>query len=106
MPFALPSLRVGNPLRNQALSLFPLFSGTATEVDYRLSDEAIADQSIFIEEVSESGSVPELMVENKSEKRVLFLEGEELIGAKTKPCVEHLSSNRSTCKNQDSSILC
>ena len=35
-----------------------------------------------VEEVSEGGSVPELLVENKADIRVLFIEGEELVGAK------------------------
>ena len=35
-----------------------------------------------VEEVSEGGSVPNLFVENKGDIRVLFLEGEQLIGAK------------------------
>ena len=32
--------------------------------------------------ISEGGSVPDLLVENKGDVRVLFLEGEELVGAK------------------------
>jgi hypothetical protein len=51
-------------------------------VDYALSDEAISEGSVTVEEVSESGSVPDLSVENKGDIRVLFLEGEELVGAK------------------------
>lgn len=82
MTVAIPELRVGDPVRHKALSVFPLFSETNGGVDYRLSDEAIADESLLVEEVSEGGSVPELLVENKGETRVLFLEGEELIGAK------------------------
>ena len=35
-----------------------------------------------VEEVSEGGSVPDLLVENTGDIRVLFLEGEELVGAK------------------------
>ena len=40
------------------------------------------DESVLVEEVSEGGSVPDLLVDNKGAARVLFLEGEELIGAK------------------------
>lgn len=81
MSVAFPKLRVGNPVRHQALSVFPLFADTTAGVDYRLSDAALADQSIRVEEVSEGGSVPELLVENQGDIRVL-LEGEELVGAK------------------------
>ncbi len=82
MSVALPKLRVGDPLRHEALIVFPLFSEQDGEVDYRLSDEALAEQSLLVEEVSEGGSVPDLLVENKGDVRVLFLEGEELVGAK------------------------
>ena len=51
-------------------------------VDYLLSDEAIAAGSVTVEEVSEGGSVPDLLVTNPGDSRVLFLEGEELRGAK------------------------
>jgi hypothetical protein len=82
MSVAIPKLRVGDAVRHQALSVFPLFSATSGEVDYRLSDAAFSDQSLLVEEVSEGGSVPLLLVENKGDLRVLFLEGEELVGAK------------------------
>jgi hypothetical protein len=82
MSVALPTLRVGDPIRHQSLSIFPLFSNGNGGVEYRLSEEALADESIAVEEVDESGSVPDLLVENKGDIRVLFLEGEELIGAK------------------------
>lgn len=82
MSVALPKLVVGKPICHEALSVFPLFTETHDEVDYRLSDDALADESLLVEEVNEGGSVPDLMVENKGDLRVLFLEGEELIGAK------------------------
>jgi hypothetical protein len=82
MSLALPTLRVGDPIRHEALTVFPLFSESSSNIDYRLSDAALADESLLVEEVGESGSVPELLVENKGDVRVLFLEGEELVGAK------------------------
>ncbi len=82
MSVALPTLRVGEPVRHEALSVFPLFSGAASSVEYRLSHTALADESVLVEEVDEDGSVPHLLVENKGDTRVLFLEGEELTGAK------------------------
>jgi hypothetical protein len=82
MTVALPKLRVGDPIRHEALFVFPLFSDSNGNVEYRLSDEALADQSLLVEEIDESGSVPDLLVENKGDVRVLFLEGEELVGAK------------------------
>ncbi len=79
----LPELRVGAPIRHEALAVFPLFAEfNGGGVDYLLSDEAIAAGTVAVEEVGESGSVPNLRVENRGESRVLFLEGEELRGAK------------------------
>lgn len=96
MSLALPTMQVGEPLRHHALSVFPLFTeqrgadgvggprGNVANLalDYRLSSEALADGSLLVEEISEGGSVPELLVENQGDQRVLFLEGEELVGAK------------------------
>jgi len=82
MSVAVPHVRVGEPVRHQSLSVFPLFDGQQTPVEYLLSDEGIGSGSVTVEEVSEGGSVPNLLVENKGDVRVLFLEGEQLIGAK------------------------
>jgi hypothetical protein len=81
---AFPQLRVGDPIRHQELILFPLFrfDAASEDIDYLLASEAVAEGTIVVEEVSESGSVPTLLVTNRSDHRVLFLEGEELRGAK------------------------
>jgi hypothetical protein len=62
--------------------VFPLFGEPVSRVEYVLSGEAISTEKVNVTEVSHSGSVPDLLVENKGDIRVLFLEGEELIGAK------------------------
>ena len=59
---------------------FRFFSTINARVDYLLSDEAIQAGSVAVEEVSGSGSVPNLIVTNRGDSRVLFLEGEELRG--------------------------
>ena len=82
MSVGFPHVRVGEPVRYQSLSVFPLFDGSKTPVEYLLSDEGIGSGSVTVEEVSEAGSVPDLLVENKGDVRVLFIEGEELVGAK------------------------
>ena len=79
----LPEVRVGDPIRHETLTVFPLFSPPSEEaIEYLLSDEAIEAGSVTVEEVSEGGSVPNLLVSNTGDCRVLFLEGEELKGAK------------------------
>ena len=82
MAVAFPEVRVGEPVRYEALSVFPLFAGVQSPVDYLLSDEGIGSGALVVEEVSEGGSVPNLLVENKGNIRILFIEGEQLIGAK------------------------
>ena len=74
----LPEVRVGDPIRHEALTVFPLFSPPEETVEYLLSDEAIDAGSVTVEEVGEGGSVPNLLVSNTGDRRVLFLEGEEL----------------------------
>ena len=86
---SMPEVRVGEPIRHESLGLFPLFTDTMNDLDYRLSDEAISDGAITVEEISQQGSVPELKVNNPSGSRVLFLEGEELHGREAEPGAEH-----------------
>ena len=82
MPLFFPPARVGQPIRHQALSVFPLFTESSGPLNYLLSDEAIRSSMVLVEEVGREGTVPELLVENKGDTRVLFLEGEQLVGAK------------------------
>ncbi len=82
MSVAFPEVRVGDPVRHESLSVFPLFATTASPVEYLLADEGIGSGTLTVEEVSQAGSVPDLLVENKGDIRILFIEGEELVGAK------------------------
>jgi hypothetical protein len=79
---AFAAIQVGSPLSYEALTVFPLFAAAQEGVDYLLSDKAFADGSVNVEEVNEAGSVPNLVVTNQVDSLVLFLEGEELRGAK------------------------
>lgn len=78
----LPEVRVGAPISHEALTVFPLFTESPSRVDYQLADEAIAGGTVAVEEIGEAGSVPNLLVSNQGDTRVLFIEGEELRGAK------------------------
>jgi hypothetical protein len=78
----LPEMRVGTPIGHESLILFPIFTEPAGTVDYLLSDEALAGGGVMIEEVDEAGRVSNLLVQNRADRPVLFLEGEELRGAK------------------------
>jgi hypothetical protein len=82
MSFKLPQLRVGQPLAFNSLTVFPLYADAGQSVEYQLADEAMSASTLAVQETGEAGSVPELLVENTGDVRVLFLEGEELRGAK------------------------
>lgn len=75
------AIDIGPPLHFQGLSVFPLFAELAA-VEYQLASTAILAGSVTVEEISEAGAVPQLMVQNNADHRVLFLEGEQLVGAK------------------------
>jgi ARG and Rhodanese-Phosphatase-superfamily-associated Protein domain len=49
--------------------VFPLLTDADSSLDYLLSDEALSNDSIAVTEVSESGAVPELLVENRRRRR-------------------------------------
>jgi hypothetical protein len=78
----IPQVQIGNRVAYEALSLFPLFAPANGGVDYLLSDKALATGGITVDELTEAGSVPNLVVNNQADSPVLFLEGEELRGAK------------------------
>ena len=75
------STRIGKPTKFQNLAIFPVF-GKGITPDYVTLDEALADKSAKVTEVSEGGSVPDLRFVNDSNSSVFMMEGEELIGAK------------------------
>jgi hypothetical protein len=77
-----PEIRISDPVRHEALAIFPLFAAASSGVEYELADEAIGKGAVIVEEISNAGSVPDLSVRNMGDLRVLFLEGEELVGAK------------------------
>lgn len=79
---AVPSVRVGAPVTHDKLSVFPLYLEAPAKPNYRLSEEALADGTALVEEITENGSVPNLAVNNTGETLVLFVEGQELRGAK------------------------
>lgn len=78
----LPSLTIGQPATLGRLSVFPLFGTVSAHQDMMLLDEALDAGAIEISEVSESGSVPELLLRSLGDKPVLLVDGEELVGAK------------------------
>jgi hypothetical protein len=80
--FAVDTLTATKTIGHANLTLVPLFGPRAGKIDYMLSAEAIEAGTLTITEVSEDGSVPELLAENEGSQMVLLLDGEELVGAK------------------------
>lgn len=80
----LARLELGEARQFRNLSICALLrpAGAAAEPDYLMLEEAIASGAARVTEVSGGGSVPELRLENRGERPVLLLDGEELVGAK------------------------
>lgn len=76
------NLVCGVPQAHLNLLVVPLSGEPAGGIEYVLAADAIAEGKLSISEVSESGSVPELLVASSSDLPVLLVDGEELVGAK------------------------
>jgi hypothetical protein len=75
-------ITVGQSQKSANLEVFPLFNSVKSKTKYITLKDGLAKGFLEVVEKSESGSVPELRVINKGNKRVLLLDGEELSGAK------------------------
>jgi hypothetical protein len=76
------TLQVDDPIGHANLTLVPLRGGRHEHIEYLLAAQAIGAGTLTITEVSEGGSVPELLATNEAGSLVLLLDGEELVGAK------------------------
>ena len=74
--------RVGvkEPQTFRNLSVFPLIDVTLNGPEYLTLDEAIAADSVSITE-SLQGSVSLIRLENRANRSILLVDGEELVGA-------------------------
>ncbi len=77
-------VRVGEPSTFGNVAVFPLFVGMppGKSPDYVLASEAMAAGTLTVQEVSETGEVPCLLVDNNGDRPALFVEGEEVRGGK------------------------
>jgi len=76
------TLEVSDVMTHTALSLVPIRGESVGSLDYMLSSEAIPLGLLAVTEVSQAGSVPELLVTSTADKMILLLDGEQLVGAK------------------------
>ncbi len=79
---ALSGLLVGEPHTHEGLTVHPLIRASLLGKDYLTLDEALKSNVARVTEVSEDGSVPQLLFRNQGEQAVFLLDGEELVGAK------------------------
>ncbi len=76
-------LQLGKASTFEGLTVFPLFdNSSAREPDYLTLDEALEQGHAQIQEVSEGGEVSNLLFRNNSDRKVLLVDGDELVGAK------------------------
>ena len=78
----LRAVRLGEPQTVHHLTLFPLIGDVRRERDYLTLEEAIEARVAKITEISEGGSVPELLFLNEGDRPVLLVDGAALEGAK------------------------
>ena len=78
----LGDIRLDEPLAYRKLTVFPLTRPVDGPPEYLTLDQAMANSSIKISEVSESGNVPDIRFENTGSKPTLLVDGEEISGGK------------------------
>jgi len=78
----LNELTLGEGQKHENMTIFPVLREKSPAIDYLLLDEALTENLVEITEISEGGSVPELRLNNRGEKPVLIIDGEEFVGAK------------------------
>ncbi len=75
-------VRVGNATVFGGLAVFPLFGQSPGRREYLTLRDAFARDGVEITEISEGGSVPELLLRNRLDRDIFAADGESLIGAK------------------------
>jgi len=79
---ALENISLGEAQGFENLQITPLLARAPSTADYLTLSEAQELGLAVVTEVSESGNVPLLLLENTADQAVFLLDGEELIGAK------------------------
>ena len=75
-------VKVARPRVHKNLAMYPLLAPETQGPEYITLPEALASGSVEIKEVSQEGSVSDLLLINKGDRAVLILDGEEVVGAK------------------------
>jgi len=69
------SLVVGDPISHLNLTIIPLRGNGQAPIDYVLGADAIEAGTLTVTEISEGGSVPELLVTSTTDQMVLSKDG-------------------------------
>jgi hypothetical protein len=78
----LPRIELGEPQQFKNIVVVPVFADLDSEPDYLTLNEALSQGLATVTEVSAAGTVPEVKVTNASDRFLLLVDGEELIGAR------------------------
>jgi hypothetical protein len=78
----LDTLKFGDNQAYHHITVIPLHGAANGAPPYIALADAMGAKTLTVTEVSEGGSVPELLVTNESDLPVLIIDGEELLGAK------------------------
>jgi hypothetical protein len=78
----LAGIKVGAKQSHENMTVYCLLAAQEADVEFVTLDEALDEGFLSVTELDETGQVPELKVVNKSDQKVLMLDGEELVGAK------------------------
>jgi hypothetical protein len=76
------TVEVAEPVEANGLQVFGLRRQPAEGLSYLTFEEAIKQGAFKVTEVSESGSVPTLLVKNRTGQMVFLMAGQQLVGAK------------------------
>ena len=76
-------LGIGEAVTFEGLTIFPLLAESPLcEKGYLVLDEALRQGHAQVSEVSDSGTVSRLLFKNNGARKVLLIDGDELVGAK------------------------
>jgi hypothetical protein len=78
----LSKMELGERTVFRNLTMFAVEGATEGALDYLTLADALRLEVAQVSEISDGGSVPELLFENSTDLPVLILDGEELVGAK------------------------
>ena len=101
----LSHLHLGAATAFEGMTVFPLFSDQLRDKDYLTLDEALEQGQARVIEVSEEGEVPNLLFENLGSRKVLLVDGDELVGAKQNRIVNLSILVGGAYENRDPGLL-